>query len=231
MSLSTALLAVPAVPLQLTVDPIWAAVIAVGIVLAAALVGPLVVLSLRDHREPTAAERDRFAELTVGVDYEPDRVRIVEPEDDSITVSIRGPPSRRTLLLSVTVLTELDVPTAGALLAAERARSRLFYIEYRAVAAALIIGIATAMFGGLIEFSDGIGLLAFVALVLFWIGRQLQFRADQVAANRVGGETLATAFETVAAHSGVEPEPATWKAWFEVQPPLGQRIARLRSRS
>jgi len=42
---------------------------------------------------------------------------------------------------------------------------------------------------------------------------------------------LAAAFETVAARRGVDPEPATWRTWFEVQPPLGQRIARLRDRS
>lgn len=231
MSPSTASSLHLAVPLQLTVDPIWFVAVAVVVVLAGAIVGPLVVLSLRDLREPTAAERERLAELPGGVDYEPDRVRIVEADDGSIAVSIRGPPGRRSLLLSAAVVSKLDAETAGALLAAERARSRYLYIEYRVVAAAIIIGIATAMFGGLIEFSDGIGLLGVAALISFWTGRRLQFRADRVAATWVGGDTLADAFETVATRSGVEPESATWQTWFEVQPPLGQRIDRLRSRS
>jgi Zn-dependent protease with chaperone function len=222
----------PVVPLQLSVDPSWFVAVAVVVFLLGAIIAPLLALSLREYREPTAEERTRLDALGVGVDYDPDRVRVTETDGkQSVDVSIRGLPGRRLLLCSEYVLDELDEETATALIAAERARSRHYYIEYRAVAAASIIGIATAMFGGLIDFSDGLFVLAVAALGLFWIGRRLQFRADRIAATRVGSEELADAFETVAALSGVEPESATWRTWFEVQPPLGQRIARLRSRS
>jgi len=220
------------VPLQLSVDPGWFVAVAVVVFLLGAIVSPLLALSFRDYREPTAEERDRLAALTVGTDYDADRVRVIESNGEQLVdVSIRGLPGRQLLLCSDYVLNEIDGETATALIAAERARSQHFYIEYRAVAAASVIGTATGMFGGLIEFSDGLFALAVAALGLFWIGRRLQFRADRVAANRVGGDKLATAFETVAALRGVEPEPATWRTWFEVQPPLGQRIARLRGRS
>jgi STE24 endopeptidase len=220
------------VPLQVTVDPIWFVAVAAIVFLIGAIVGPLLVVSVRETRQPTPEERDRIDELTVAVDREPKRVRIIETVgDQSVEVSIRGPPGKRFLLMTDYVLSDLDTETAEALIAAEVARSRHLYIEYRAVAAAGVIGISTAIFGGLVSFSDGLFVLAVVALGLFWVGRQLQFRADRVAADRVGSNELAKAFETVAALRGVEPETATWRTWFEVQPPLGQRISQLRDRS
>ena len=221
---------VPAAPLQLSVDPVWFVAVAVVVFAVGAIAAPLVALSLRDTRCPNTDERDRLARL-VAADYDPDRVHVVDGDADRIEVSLRGPPGRRSLLLSAAVFDELSESTATALIAAERARGRYLYLEYRAVAAASVIGIATGMFGGLVPFSDGLFLIAVVALGLFWIGRRLQFAADRAAARQVGGEALAAAFETAAARRGVDPETATWRTWFEVQPPLGQRIDRLRDRS
>jgi len=218
-----------AVPLQLSVDPLWFVAAAVVIFGLGAIIAPLVALSLRETRPPTTDERDRLAR--VGVDYDPDRVHVVETDADRVEVSLRGPPGRRSLLLSTAVLDDLDEPTARALFAAELARGRYLYLEYRAAAAASVIGVATGMFGGLVSFSDGLFLVAVAALGLFWVGRQLQFAADGAAARQVGSEQLATAFGTAAALRGVDPGPATWRTWFEVQPPLGQRIDRLRDRS
>lgn len=218
-------------PLQVTVEPIWFIAIAVVVFLIGAVVGPLVILSIRETRQPTAEEVDRLDTLARAVDYDVDQVRVIETVGDhSVEVSIRGPPGMRFLLVTDYVLSDLDEETAEALIAAEVARSRHFYIEYRSVAAASVIGVATGMFGGLVSFSDGLFVLAVAAFCLFWVGRRLQFRADNVAADWVGRDKLAEAFETVAALKGVEPESATWRTWFEVQPPLGQRIDRLRDR-
>jgi len=217
------------VPLQVVVDPLIFVVVAFGVFLIAAIVAPVVLLSVRETREPTADERDQLAGLAEAADYELGTVAVVETVGEhSVELSIRGPPGRRWLLVTDYVLEELDSETATALLAAEAGRSRLFYMEYRALAAATVIAIATGMFGGLIPFSDGLFVLAVAALAMFWGGRQLQFSADSLAAGQVGPESLATAFETVAALRGVEPQAATWRTWFEVQPPLGQRIDRLR---
>ncbi|MEA1930744.1 MAG: peptidase [Euryarchaeota archaeon] len=217
------------VPLQVSVDPISFVVVAVVVFGLGAIIAPMIALSLRESREPTPDERDRLAQL--GADDAPDRVHVVEGDADRVEVSLRGPPGRRSLLLSTAVLAELDETTAESLLAAELARGRYLYLEYRALAAASVIGIATGMFGGLLDFSDGLFLIAVAALGLFWVGRRLQFAADSAAAREVGSETLAAAFETAAARRGVDPESASWRTWFEVQPPLGQRIARLRDRS
>ena len=216
--------------LQLSADPIWFVVVAMIVFGVGATVAPLVALSLRETRGPTPDERDWLAQL-VATDDDPDRVDIVDGDTDRIEVSLRGLPGRRSLLISTAVFDECNESTATALIAAERARGRYLYLEYRAVAAASVIGIATGMFGGLVSFSDGLFLLAVAALWLFWMGRRLQFAADRAAARQVGNETLAAAFETAAARRGVDPESATWRTWFEVQPPLGQRIDRLRNRS
>jgi len=216
-------------PLQLSVDPIWFVVVAVVVFGLGAIVAPLVALALRKTRSPTPAKRDQLDRL-VADGYAPGRVH-VDGDADRVEVSLRGPPGRRSLLLSTAVFDAIDESTATALLAAELARGRYLYLEYRALAAASVIGLATGMFGGLVSFADGLFLIAVAALGLFWAGRRLQFAADRAAAGQVGSEALAAAFETVAARRGVDPEPATWRTWFEVQPPLGQRIARLRDRS
>lgn len=219
-------------PLQSTVDPVLFVVVAFVVFLGGAVIAPLVLLSVRDTREPTVDERERLKVLAETAGYEPPEVHVIDTVGDhSVEVSIRGPPGKRSLLVTDYVLAELDSETAAALLAAEAGRSKLLYIEYRALAAASVIGIATGMFGGLIPFSDGLFILAVAALALFWVGRRLQFAADRLAADQVGAESLATAFETVATLQGVEPEGSTWRTWFEVQPPLGQRIDRLRDRS
>lgn len=218
-----------AAPLQANVDPWWFVVAAVLLFLAMSTVGPRLSLSLRETRQPTDDERATLDSLLAAVNFEPAAVHISETADpDAVQLSLYGLPGRRSLLLTPGFLDALDEATAVALLTAEVQRGRLLYLEYRAVAAAAVIGITTAMFGGLLAFSNGLFVLAVAALVLFWLGRQLQFRADRAAADRVGADTLADAFETAAAHRGVDPEPATWRTYIEVQPPLGQRIDRLR---
>ncbi|MFC7043456.1 peptidase [Halonotius sp. GCM10025705] len=221
---------VVAVPLQATIDPLWFVVAAVVLFLAMAALGPRVSLSLRETRSPTPDEQKSLEALLAAANLDPTTIHISETADpSSIKISLHGLPGRRQLLLTEGVLDTLDDSTATALLTAEAQRGRLFYLEYRALAAAVVIGVATAMFGGLIAFSNGLFVIALTALVLFWIGRQLQFRADRAAADHIGADALADAFEAVADHRGVDPAPATWRTYFEVQPPLGQRIDRLRA--
>ena len=219
-----------ATPLQATIDPLWFVVAAVVLFLAMAALGPRVSLSLRETRSPTTDEQESLDALLAAADFDPPAIHISETASpSSIKISLHGLPGRRQLLLTEGVLDTLDDSTATALLTAEAQRGRLLYLEYRAVASAVVIGVATAMFGGLIAFSNGLFVIALTALVLFWLGRQLQFRADRAAAARVGADALADAFEAVADHRGVDPEGATWQTYFEVQPPLGQRIDRLRA--
>lgn len=193
-------------------------------------VGPLYVNDrFRETRRPTDEERARLAELreTAGLDVE--RVAIVETTGEaSVDVAVRGPPRRRVLFVTDYVLDELPEEHAVALLAAEAGRVDTYYAEFRAVAVAAVLTVLAAIVTTLVPFDSGFLWLAALGLASFWAGRRVQYEADERAAERVGGDRVADAFEHVADLRGVEPKTGDWRTWFEVQPPLGDRIARLR---
>ncbi|MBP1921810.1 Zn-dependent protease with chaperone function [Halorubrum alkaliphilum] len=208
----------------------------VGVVVVAFLaveVGPLVVNDrFRDLREPTDPERAALDALreTAGLDV--DRVAIVETSgDESVDVAVRGPPRRRVLFVTDYVLDELDEDTAVGLLAAEAGRVDTYYGEFRAVSVAAVVGILAAIVATVVPFGSGFTAVIVVGVASFWVGRRVQYVADDRAADAVGAARVADAFEAVAALRGVDPETGDWSTWFEVQPPLGDRIAALRERS
>ena len=223
--------------------------VGVGVVVFLAVeVGPLYAADrFRTLREPTSEERDRLAALreTAGLDV--DRVAIEvsgagadeggagaddgETEIDSVEVGVRGPPRRRVLFLSEGVLDGLDEDVVIGLLAAEAGRVETYYGEFRAVAVAAVLAILAAIVTVAVPFQAGFASLVAVGVAAFWVGRRVQYAADDRAADAVGAARVADAFERVAALRGVEPETGDWSTWFEVQPPLGDRIAALRERA
>ena len=217
--------------LQVQLAPIVFVLAAVAFLFVATTVGPLALLRVRDAREPTEDEAAIVSNLLDPAGFSPAVVRVLDTVGEaSISVTIRGPPGYRYLLVSDYVLETLDPEIAAPLVAAEVERARLLYLEYRIAAAAAVLGIATAMFAGWLDFGDGLFAIAVAALVLFWLGRRLQFLADRRAGDRVGAAALAGAFEAVADIRGVTPREASLGTWVEIQPPLGQRIDRLRER-
>ncbi|WP_050033313.1 hypothetical protein [Halorubrum halophilum] len=216
--------------------------------LLAVEIGPLYVADrFRDLREPTDAERGRLDYLreTAGLDV--DRVAIErrgagevggnEPGGDSgsdgvgpVEVAVRGPPRRRVLFLSEAVLDDVADDVAIGLFAAEAGRVETYYGEFRAVAIAAVVGVLAAIVTATVPFEAGFASLVAVGLAAFWVGRRVQYAADDRAADAVGADRVADAFERVAAIRGVEPATGDWSTWFEVQPPLGDRIAALRER-
>ncbi|WP_435074033.1 peptidase [Halorubrum sp. HHNYT27] len=216
--------------------------VGVGVVAFLAVeVGPLYAADrFRTLREPTAEERDRLAAIRdiAGLDIEQIAVEVDETEADgdddavgSVEVSVRGPPRRRVLFLTESVLTDLDEDVVVGLLAAEAGRVETYYGEFRAVAVAAVLAILAAIVTVAVPFQAGFASLVAVGLAAFWVGRRVQYAADDRAANAVGAALVADAFERVAAIRGVEPETGDWSTWFEVQPPLGDRIAALRERA
>jgi Zn-dependent protease with chaperone function len=222
----------------------------VGVAVVAFLaveVGPLYAADrFRDLRDPTAEERDRLASLreTAGLGVE--RVAIErdsetsvdgtavdgeEPGIGRVEVAVRGPPGRRVLFVTESVLDGLDEDIAIGLLAAEAGRVETYYGEFRAVAIAAVLAILAAIVTVAVPFQAGFASLVAVGLAAFWVGRRVQYAADDRAADAVGADRVAGAFERVAAVRGVEPETGDWSTWFEVQPPLGDRIAVLRERA
>jgi len=211
-------------------------------------IGPLYAADrFRNLREPTDAERGRLDSLreTAGLDV--DRVAIerrgaggVPPDEPGgetggeevgrIEIAVRGPPRRRVLFLAEAVLDDLDEDVAIGLLAAEAGRVETYYGEFRAVAVAAVVGVLAAVVTATVPFDAGFASLVAVGLAAFWVGRRVQYAADDRAADAVGAGRVADAFERAAAIRGVAPETGDWSTWFEVQPPLGDRIAALRKR-
>ncbi|WP_435096472.1 peptidase [Halorubrum sp. N11] len=206
-------------------------------------IGPLYAADrFRDLREPTDSERGRldYARETAGLDV--DRIAIERRGPDEaggergsegvgrIEVAVRGPPRRRVLFLSEAVLEDVNDDVAIGLLAAETGRVETYYGEFRAVAIAAVIGVLAAIVTATVPFEAGFASLVAVGLAAFWVGRRVQYAADDRAADAVGAGRVADAFERVAAVRGVKPETGGWSTWFEVQPPLGDRIAALRER-
>ena len=221
-----------------------ALVLGVAVVAALAVsVGPLYAADRsRELREPTDAERAQIAALADPGGLNVDRIAIesvgvggdvagdgAEPGPAGpAEVSVRGPPGRRVLFLTADVLTDLDEDVAVGLLAAEAGRVATYYAEFRAVAVGAVLATLAAVVTALVPFESGFGAVVAVGLASFWAGRRVQYTADARAAEAVGADRVADAFERVAERRGVEPETGDWSTWFEVQPPLGDRIARLR---
>ena len=218
-------------------------VVGVGVVAAIGVaVGPLYAADrFRDLREPTEAERAQIAALAAPGGLDVDRIAIESIEDDGggsdggdqgpAEVAVRGPPRRRVLFLTEDVLTDLDEDVAVGLFAAEAGRVATYYAEFRAVAVGAVLATLAAVVTALVPFESGFAALVAVGVVSFWAGRRVQYAADARAGDAVGPGRVADAFERVAARRGVEPETGDWSTWFEVQPPLGDRIARLRERA
>ncbi|ELZ38743.1 hypothetical protein [Halorubrum tebenquichense] len=212
-----------------------ALVLGVGAVAALAVaVGPLYAADrYRDLREPTDAERAQIGALAEPGRLDVDRIAIEAAGNTPgpAEVAVRGPPRRRVLFLTEDVLTDLDEDVAVGLLAAEAGRVATYYAEFRAVAVGGVLAALAGVVTALVPFESGFAALVAVGLVSFWAGRRVQYAADGRAADAVGADRVADAFERVAERRGVEPETGDWSTWFEVQPPLGDRIARLRERA
>ena len=208
----------------------------VGVVVVSVLaveVGPLYVNDrFRDLREPTAPERAGLDALRAAADLDVERVAIIETTgEDSVEVAVRGPPGRRVLFVTDYVLDELEEDVAVGLLAAEAGRVKTYYGEFRAVAVGVVLAILAAIVATIVPFDTGFASLVAIGVAAFWVGRRVQYAADDRAADVVGADVVADAFERVSAIRGVEPETGSWSTWFEVQPPLGDRIAALRERA
>jgi len=169
----------------------------VGVAVLAVLaveVGPLYVADrFRDLREPTPEERERLAALseTAGLDVDRTAIETATADDRGseigrVDVAVRGPPRRRVLFLTESVLDGLDEDTAIGLLAAEAGRVETYYGEFRAVAIAAVLAILAAIVTVAVPFQTGFASLVAVGLAAFWVGRRVQYAADDRAADAVG---------------------------------------------
>ncbi|WP_418282890.1 peptidase [Halorubrum sp. DTA98] len=212
--------------------PVVFLVVVAVVAFLAVEVGPLYVNDrFRDLRDPTDPERAYLDRLRGEAGLDVERVAVVETEGvESVDVAVRGPPRRQVLFITDYVLDGMPEDVALGLIAAEAGRVRTYYGEFRAVAVAAVVGLLAAIVTTIVPFDSGFLSVILVGVAAFWVGRRVQYVADDRAADAVGADLVANAFEHVADLRGVEPETGDWSTWFEVQPPLGDRIARLRER-
>lgn len=214
-------------------DLLVGAVVLAGIIGAGlGAVAPLIAqLKLRTLRKPAESEIERLAGISNALANRYDRIRIIETVgEESVEVAIRGPPGYRVLFVTDTVVATFDDEIVRGLIAGEYGRSRVYYREYQAGMAAVVITLGIGTFAGLIAFNIGMIVLILGALLAFAVGRGLQYRADAIAADAVGTTTVISAFEYVADIRDITPARRSWRTVFDVQPPLGERIRRLNQR-
>ncbi|TKX77827.1 peptidase, partial [Halorubrum sp. SD626R] len=191
-------------------------------------VGPLVAADrFRGLRDPTDAERGRLAYLRGEAGLDVDRVAIERGSDAGteadaaagesdaegrsggdpgpVDVAVRGPPRRRVLFVTESLLDEANEDVAIGLLAAEAGRVETWYTEFRAAAVASVLAVLAAIVTAAVPFDAGFASLVAIGLTAFWVGRRVQYAADARAADAVGGDRVADAFERAAAMRGVEP--------------------------
>lgn len=212
--------------------PVAVLAVALGATVAVLVLPRVTQRRLLDARPPTEDERDRLDRLGERAALSVRPAYVIETGDGpSLDVAVRGPPGWRALFVTDDVLADLDADVAAALLAAEAGRVRTYYGPFRAGAIGVVLATLVATFAVPLPFDTALAAMGAFALVAFAVGRRLQYAADARAAERVGAGPLADAFERIAGVRGVEPPRGSWRTLFEIQPPLGDRIDRLRDRA
>lgn len=182
------------------------------------------------RREPTEAEATRLADLCGTIDVDPDRIALVRTTSDgSVDVQLAGLPGRRELLVTEAALEQFDDPDVRALLAAAAERARLNVAVVQALASGVVVGLLASVYVTPLSFGVGMVSMVLFALATSAVTRRLHYAADRRAADRVGAERLADAIERATDRPDATFETGSWRTYFEVEPPTGDRIARLRT--
>ncbi|SHH08376.1 STE24 endopeptidase [Halobaculum gomorrense] len=234
----SAVFALAFTPFRVGVDAGASAVaVAVGLVALVVVMlaaSPWVVGALRSTRAPTgddAARVDRLRDRAgLGADLVGD-VRVLDTDDEgTANAYVRGVGPTRRLFVTSTFLDAFDDETGAALLAVQagRVRSRALARRIGAVVAAAVSLLAAfgpgAATGPLVAVAGG-------ALVGgLWYARRGVLAADDLAAERVGADAVADAFERYAEAHAMEPSRRRVPNPLSATVALGDRIDRLRGR-
>lgn len=206
----------------------WALAGIVGVLMAGVyLAGPWLTRVTTPTRSPTPDERERLAECCAAIDFEPRRTSVVDTGANRWPgILIRGPPGRRTLFATDRLLDAYDDDAVAALLAANVARARRHYTEFRLVVGAFAV---LAGYWGLTSASDpvvALGAVAIVTTVALWSGNRLVYASDEAAVESAGREAVIGAYRAVAEDAGIE-SGGRFGAFLRMRPPLARRIERL----
>ncbi|WP_247001432.1 peptidase [Halosolutus gelatinilyticus] len=226
------LLLVPGIRLAVQTGPLGIGAFVVGIGIVLWVFAPLLQSLTTGTRPPTDAERDRLERLCDRADADPRTIRMHDGSDIRVAVYFRGAPGRCGLFVTPSALDALDDETLIAMLIARQEQVSSYEQLGRITTfAAAMVPLSAWVLGDL---SATIGFAATGAVVLggFAICRRLRCRADDRAAEAVGGSSLADAFERACEAAGFGREDLiTDRRWLSMTPSIGTRIERLRERA
>ena len=187
---------------------------------------PWAVVALRTTRPPTAAETERLTRLRERAGLAVRDVRVLETGDaDAPSAQVRGPPGYRRLFVSNAFLDRFDDETAATLLAVQAGRVRAHVLAWR-IGTIVGAGVVLVVVFSAVGFFTAVAVCFVVLLVGLRLARYGVLRADEYAAERVGGETLVAAFERYATAHGMEPSRRRLPNPFSANVALGDRIDR-----
>ena len=223
--------AVVMLPLRLGpgVSPLGLTGVLATLILVGVGASPWVVAALRSTTAPSESVRDRLATLRdrAGLDVR-DTLVLDTDDEETAAVYVRGPPGYRRLFVTSTFLDRFDDETAVALLAVQAGRVRTHLLVRRVGTAVLAAVPLVAAVTGWGPRWPLLGAAVGVVLVGFWLTRRGVRGADEVAAETVGSDAVADAFERYAEVHALEPSRRRVPNPLSVTVPLGDRIDRLR---
>ncbi|AFZ74654.1 hypothetical protein [Natronobacterium gregoryi] len=180
-------------------------------------------------RRPTDEERARIEALLERVDLSVRGVRVVEADDNYLTVEVAGAPGSRFLFVSSSALETFDDGTLRALLATRREQATYCedVLSVAPYVVALVVVLVAVSFEPL-PLLLGVVVAAVVAVLGLVGTRRLRYYTDARAGDVVGRETLADAFERAAEAADIDLEDGAGRSLISRTPPLATRIERLR---
>ena len=226
--------AVVLLPLRLGpagVSPLGLAGVVAGLILVVVVASPWLVAAFRSTTTPSESARDRLATLRERAGLEVRDTLVLDTDDEeTAAVYVRGPPGYRRLFVTSTFLDRFGDETATALLAVQAGHVRVHLLARRTgtvvLGAALLVAAVTGWGPRWPLLGGAIG----VVLVGFWLSRRGVRAADDVAADTVGSDMVADAFERYADVHALEPSRRRVPNPLSVNVALGDRIDRLRGR-
>nr|WP_303647822.1 M48 family metallopeptidase [Haloarchaeobius amylolyticus] len=207
----------------------WPRVVgALGVVLVAISLSPVVLRIGLRTRAPTPAERERVADVLPGSV----RLRIVDPRTRVGCAFAAGiVPGLRYVFVTETVFDLLDDDELSAVVAHEVAHHRQNHVVARfGLAAVVVVPLLVGVEFGRPELVRLVGLaLLPYAFLWFKLIRRTEFVADREAARAVGPDAMARALETLLARRLILEPTGTTSRLLDVHPTVSTRIDRLES--
>lgn len=212
----------------LRTGPLAIGVVLTGLVLVLWICAPFIATLTANTRHPTDTEAAHIDELLEASGLSVRGVRVIEADEQYVTVELSGAPGGRFLFVSRGALETFSAETLTALLTARREQAVHYETTVGIVALVAPLVLLVAILDGALSVPFGLPATVGIALVGLVVARRLRYYTDARAAERVGREALADAFERACEAAGLELEDAGGRRWLSTTPSIATRIERLR---